>query len=182
MEISLVYWNWFLSLIHFWLGTVWKVCLLSLYKCHGQRGHYISKLPQEKRRDKESCGFKKECCLHSDCYLYAAQIRRWLQNSGDIPGLGTWKQVDDCMYVCVCHQIKGRGEVTTQWRTLVKLQREGLCVVFPLQVKYWGLWGISWFHAVVCEWIFLTVSEWLDLWSSYWYILFYRNLAAGGSC
>jgi len=74
--------------------------------------------------------------------------------SGDIPGLGTWKQVEDCMYVCVLPN-KKKGEATTHWRTLAKLQR----VVLPLQVKYWGFWGISWIHAVVCEWIFLTMSN-----------------------
>ena len=55
-------------------------------------------------------------------------------NSGDIPDLDTWNQIEDCMYVCVSPN-KREGETTTRWRTLMELLREGLWVVLPLQVK-----------------------------------------------
>jgi len=123
------------SLISSWhfgcpeLVVVWKVCLLSIYiyMSRPERPLYIKTSQGEVGRQRELC-FKKECCLPTDRYLYDAQIRWWLQTQ-EIPGLGTWKQIKDCMYVCVCHQIKGRGRQPRGGELLWSC-REKVCGLF----------------------------------------------------
>jgi len=108
---------------------VWKVCLLSLHKCQGQRGHYISKLTRRRGETKRMVYWKGMLSslwsLSSHCPNKSITAYSWY-----IPGLGTWNIVEDCMCVCVIwYHIKGKGRQTLAGK-LLWICREKVCVLF----------------------------------------------------